>query len=112
ETTTDWYRDWDTIGIKASTNLVASRFIPKHSGVTIKNGIEKTSVTGGNIYFSDPWLSDVNEPPYGLRNQGVLAPHKQRTSPFYPDYTTSYNGDVYKGVFLNQEIAPTNPTIP
>lgn len=45
ETTTDWYRNWDTIGIKASTNLVASRFIPKHSGITLKNDIEKTSVT-------------------------------------------------------------------
>lgn len=30
------------------------------------------------------------------------APPKQRSSPFYPDYTTNYGGDVYKGIFLNQ----------
>ena len=27
---------------------------------------------------------------------------KTRTTPFYPDYTTSYSGDVYKGIFTNQ----------
>ncbi|MEP0862290.1 MAG: S8 family serine peptidase, partial [Ignavibacterium sp.] len=110
-TTSDWYRNWDTIGLKTSTNLVAARFIPKYSNVIIKNSLEGTASTGDSLYFSDPWLTDINEQPYGLRNQGLSAPFKQRQSPFYPDYTTSYNGDVYKGVFLNQN--PTfDPTLP
>ncbi len=105
EPTNNWFRNWEEIPLSATTNLVASRFIPKYSGVTIKNSLEGTSVTGGTLFFYDPWLTDFNEPPYGLRNQGISAPPKQRNSPFYPDYTTSYNGDIYKGIFLNQ-----NPT--
>ncbi|AFH47853.1 Peptidase S8/S53 [Ignavibacterium album JCM 16511] len=101
-TTSDWYRNWDTIGLRASINLVAARFIPKYSNVIIKNSLEGTVSTGDSLNFSDPWLTDINEQPYGLRNQGLSAPFKQRPSPFYPDYTTSYYGDVYKGVFLNQ----------
>lgn len=64
---------------------------------------------GGAIKFLDPWLEDVQYSPYGKINQGVTAPFKQRTSPFYPDYTTNYNGDVYKGVFLDQEISSNSP---
>ncbi len=37
------------------------------------------------------------------------APFKSRPSPFYPDFTTSYNGDIYKGVFLNQPIVAGKP---
>ena len=63
---------------------------------------------GLQISFKDPWLKDYPDPQYGntKRNRGMDAPFKQRTSPFYPDFTTSYNGDVYKGVFLNQGITP------
>ena len=97
------YRNWDTLSLKATTTQVFSRFIPKITGVTIKNSLEGTSVNGGNIKFKDPWLADVTEQPHGLRNQGMSAPFKNQTSPFIPDYTSSYNGDVYKGIFTNQQ---------
>lgn len=96
------YCNWDTLSLKSTTTQVLSKFIPKIAEITVKNGFENTYITGGTLMFKDPWLADITEPPYGLRNRGMDAPFKQRTSPFYPDYTTSYNGDVYKGVFLNQ----------
>ena len=65
--------------------------------------------SGGSIQFKDPWLRDYDEAPYGLRNRGMEAPYKSRTSPFSPDYTTPYNGDVYQGVFLNQGYPGWNP---
>ena len=34
----------------------------------------------------------------------MSAPLKSRTSPFYPNLTSSFNGDIYKGIFLNQPI--------
>ncbi len=39
------------------------------------------------------------------------APFKSRNSPFNPDYTTDFgNGDIYRGVFLNQDFnIPGNP---
>ncbi|MFN3694650.1 MAG: hypothetical protein ACK4UV_06545, partial [Ignavibacterium sp.] len=73
--------------------------------VVIRNTIDKMIFNDSiPIYFKDPWLIDFPDPLYGnsLRNRGMDAPFKKRPSPFYPDYTTSYNGDVYKGVFLNQ----------
>jgi V8-like Glu-specific endopeptidase len=85
-------------------NNLTSRFHDTHASVTIKNVLEGTSVTGGTLFFYDPWLIDYPDPAFGnqKRNRGMDAPPKQRNSPFYPDYTTNYNGDVYKGVFLNQ----------
>lgn len=90
--------------ITAQTNQLISKFEPTKLSITIKNSIESSSTSGGIIHFKDPWLIDYPDPLYGntLRNRGMDAPFKQRPSPFYPDYTTSYNGDVYKGVFLNQ----------
>ncbi len=81
-----------------------SKFNPTQSGITIKNSLEGTSVDGGQIKFKDPWLVDFPDPLYGNtpRNQGMSAPFKNQTSPFIPNYTSSYNGDVYKGIFLNQ----------
>ena len=85
--------------------IFISRFNYTHSAITIKNSLEMSSINSNDsIYFKDPWLIDYSDPLYGnsLRNRGMDAPFKKRPSPFYPDYTTSYNGDVYKGVFLNQ----------
>ncbi|HQF43992.1 MAG TPA: S8 family serine peptidase, partial [Ignavibacteriaceae bacterium] len=96
------YRNWDTLSLKATTTQVFSRFIPKITGITIKNSLEGTTLSGGNIKFKDPWLADTTEPPYGLRNQGMSAPFREQPSPFTPDLTSSYNGYVYKGIFLNQ----------
>ncbi len=91
-----------------SNSTLTSQFNSTYPSMTIKN--EFPEVNGLNpandlIHFQDPWLIDYPDPLYGntLRNRGMDAPFKQRTSPFYPDYSTSYNGDVYKGVFLNQD---------
>ncbi|MCH7723531.1 MAG: hypothetical protein IIC76_09425 [Bacteroidetes bacterium] len=107
--TEDWYRNWDIVTLTSNTNLVSSRFIPSVAGITIKNSLESTSLTGGFLEFKDSWLVDTDEQPYGLRSRGLDASFKQRSSPFYLDYTTNYNGDVYKGVFLNQEIVANKP---
>ncbi len=90
--------------ITSETSELTSRFEPTKQNISLKNSLELSTVSGGNIHFKDPWLIDYPDPLYGntLRNRGMDAPFKQRTSPFYPDYSTSYNGDVYKGVFLNQ----------
>jgi hypothetical protein len=37
----------------------------------------------------------------------VSAPLKSRISPFAPDLSTNYSGDIYKGVFLNQSGPPS-----
>ncbi|MCR4416117.1 MAG: T9SS type A sorting domain-containing protein [Ignavibacteria bacterium] len=95
---------------------LTSQFNSTYSSITIMNNFpEVNGLNPSNdiIHFKDPWLIDYPDPLYGntLRNRGMDAPFKQRPSPFYPDYTTSYDGDVYKGVFLNQN--PTfDPTLP
>ena len=90
--------------ISNGTSELRSNFNPTQLGITIKNNLEQTTVTGGNIDFKDPWLIDYADPAYGssMRNRGMDAPFKPRTAPFCPDATTSYSGDVYKGVFLDQ----------
>ncbi len=93
-----------SFSISNETAELRSNFNSTQFGIVIKNNLEQTSVTGGNIDFKDPWLIDYADSVYGnnLRNRGMNAPFKSRTAPFYPDATTSYSGDVYKGVFLNQ----------
>jgi hypothetical protein len=90
--------------ITSSVSSILSQFLPTYSNVTIKNLLESSSIDGGNIQFKDPWLIDYPDPQYGnaKRNRGMDAPFKSRPSPFSPDYYTNYNGDIYKGVFLNQ----------
>lgn len=104
-----WLNEPDVINprtfiIENSTNLLTSQFNPSYFGIEIKNSLEATSINGGFVSFMDPWLIDYPDSLFGytLRNQGMDAPFKQRQSPFYPNYTTSYNGDVYQGVFLDQ----------
>ncbi len=105
------------------TNTLTSYFDPTYPGIIVKNALEQSSVNGGDIQFKDPWLIDYEDPYYqhpellyyykrnrGMDNDGPdKLEFKSRPSPFYPDYTTNYNGDVYQGVFLNQEIAPNKP---
>ena len=74
-------------------------------------------VISGRDKFKDPWLIDYPDPDYGndKRNRGMKSSgpdaliFKKRPSPFSPDYTTSYDGDVYQGVFLNQPYTGDNP---
>ena len=92
-------------------NVLMSNFSPTKPGIVIRN--EFVSAPGANpdndiIDFKDPWLIDYPDPQYGdnKRNRGMAAPFKSRPSPFHPDYTTSYNGEVYQGLFLNQSGPP------
>jgi len=90
---------------------ITSIFNQTFPNIVIRNQIDNMHFNDGlQISFKDPWLIDYPDLQYGntKRNQGMDAPFKQRTSPFYPDYTTSYNGDVYKGVFLNQDFRIPN----
>ncbi len=108
------YNNWNNLStvenhkkfyLDGSLSRLNSNFKLTYSDITIKNSLELSSINSNDsIFFKDPWLIDYPDPLYGntLRNQGMNAPFKKRPSPFYPDYSTSYNGDVYKGVFLNQ----------
>lgn len=94
-----------------------STFKTAFQGVEIKTNLENTGLTGGSVEFADPWLIDYPDPLFGntKRNRGMKQTgddaliFKTRTSSFYPDYSTNYNGDVYKGVFLNQQIESGKP---
>ena len=89
-----------------SLTRLNSNFKQTDPTITIKTDlIDLPGTTGGNIQFKDPWYIDYPDPSYGsnLRNQGMSAPFKTRSSPFYPDLNTLYDGSLtYKGVFLNQ----------
>ncbi len=89
--------------IDQQTNNLTSHFLPTYSNITIQDSADG-SVVSGNIYFQDPWFIDYSDPNFGnqKRNEGTSAPFVSRTSPFSPNYSTSYGGDTYKGVFLNQ----------
>ncbi len=94
--------------INPATTILTSKFEETRSGIKINNSLEGTTLDGGEVRFKDPWLIDYPDASYGgtLRNQGMSAPFKTQPSPFIPDYTSSYNGDVYRGIFLNQSGPP------
>jgi hypothetical protein len=103
--------------IEFGTTELVSRFGKTYSGVTIQNSYPEVSglnPSNDMIKFKDPWLLDAVDTSHSSSkiNRGVNALFKDRTSPFYPDLSTSYGGDVYKGIFLNQTPDPNNPTIP
>ncbi|MBD3225875.1 MAG: hypothetical protein GF313_14195 [Caldithrix sp.] len=96
-----------------SGNLV-SEFDQVYENATMKN--EFMSAPGADpsddiIEFKDPWLIDYADSDYGdnERNRGMdndgpdKLEFKERSSPFSPDYETNYDGDVYQGVFLDQD---------
>lgn len=82
---------------------LTSQFEPVYEGVTVKNSLEGTEAAEGQIGFKDPWLMDYRDSSFAgeLRNQGMNAPVKYKTSPFMPSFTFPNNGDLHKGVFLN-----------
>ncbi|MBU1681079.1 MAG: hypothetical protein KKD86_19850, partial [Bacteroidetes bacterium] len=98
--------------------ILTSKFNPIYFGITIKNNIEMIDYdpTNDSILFKDPWLIDYPDPNFGnnIRNRGMdnagpdKLEFKSRPSPFYPDYSTSYSGDVYQGVFLEQGYSDPN----
>ncbi|MCK9282197.1 MAG: S8 family serine peptidase [Melioribacteraceae bacterium] len=97
------YMNWDTFNNLSSVTDITAKFAISYTA-SILNLLEGgSSLNGGSVEFKDPWLIDDNsQSTYGIRNRGTSALFKIRTSPFSADYTTSYNGDVYKGVFLGQ----------
>ena len=94
--------------IQYPTNILTSKFKQTYTNTTFDNvfiELPGPNPSSDVIEFKDPWLIDYDDPVYfgtDKRNQGMNAPFKLHTAPFRPDYTTSYSGDVYKGVFLNQ----------
>ncbi len=118
------YNNWNGVSdvinhhsffINEQTNSLISYFRPVYTGITIKNALEGTSVTGGFIEFLDPWYIDFEDQNHAdqNRNRGMENAYaRERESlPFTPDYTTSYaNGSdpshAYQGVFLNQSGPP------
>ncbi len=108
------HREFD---IEPGESELTSHFEPTYDGITLQNNflsaIPGFDPSNDEIAFKDPWLIDYEDPNYGNneRNQGMSAPFKSRLAPFNPDYTTSYNGDVYKGVFLNQGLPNWHPPL-
>ena len=108
------YHDWNnasdvtnhhTFTINMGTQTLLAQFKDIQTNIEIRNYLESAGVqNSGNIYFKDPWLIDYADPAFNneKRNQGMAAPFKARPLPFIPDAATAYNGDVHKGVFLNQ----------
>lgn len=112
-------QNFRTFTVEQGKNKFNAKLIETYDGVVIQNkSIEARTLSIGNIQFKDPWLIDYVDPIYGLRNRGMKddgpdkLEFKSRPSPFYPDYTTNYSGDIYKGVFLNQTPDPNNPNKP
>ncbi|MCU7513914.1 MAG: S8 family serine peptidase [Ignavibacteria bacterium] len=96
------FRNWDTVSVFAKTKEVIAQFKSAYNVTISNNFAEFPSKPGGindSLWFKDPWLTDYDEQPYGLRNQGLQASFKRVSSPFNPKAET---GDTYKGVFLNQ----------
>lgn len=94
-------------------NKFTAQFNPTHTGVVIKNElIDAPEASWSEIAFRDPWFADTTDQ-YGKRNRGAVeARFWSRPSPFSPDAATLYNGEAYKGVFLNQGYnaqLPNNP---
>jgi hypothetical protein len=94
-------------------NKFTSQFNPTHANVVIKNELlDAPEASWSEIEFRDPWFVDTTDQ-YGKRNRGAVeALFWSRPSPLSPDATTLYNGEAYKGVFLNQEYnaqLPNNP---
>ena len=103
--------------ITSDMDTLTSRFKQTHATITICNeflSAPDADPEGDVVDFKDPWLIDYPDPLYGnnKRNQGMSAPFKSRPSPFNPDYTTPYDGDVYQGVFLNQGLTPQGQWVP
>jgi hypothetical protein len=123
----DWeqlekYNNWDVnaaiqsdirnhrvFAIYPNTSTLTSNFQQTTEGSTIRADLLDAPGNYSNltVQFKDPWLIDYPDPNYGnkFRNQGMSAPLKNRPSPFYPNLSNNYGGDVYKGIFTDQTIA-------
>ncbi len=115
------YHDWNsfndvtnhhTFNINFNTSVLVAKFLNIDMNIQIRNVLVAAEVKNqGEIYFKDPWLIDHADPAFNnaKRNQGMAAPFKARPVPFIPDTATSYGGEVYQGVFLNQNYSGSMP---
>jgi hypothetical protein len=122
------YNNWDAnnaiepdvsnhhgFAVHSYTTTLTSHFLPTTQGSTIGiNLLEMPGSYSGLIQFKDPWLIDSTDASHNNTklNRGMNALYKNRTAPFSPNIGTSYSGDVYKGVFLNQIPDPSNSQKP
>jgi hypothetical protein len=95
----DWneniYLNHNSFTVEAGFTEITAHF-DKTDPVTIKTEL----ISGGegdSIELKDPWLTDYNESPYGMRNRGMGAPFKSKPSPLNLTLDSEY-----KGVFLYQ----------
>ena len=91
--------------ITQTTNTLTSQLQPTTQGSIIKiDLLDAPGNYSGTVQFKDPWLIDSADAAHNNKplNRGMNALYKSRTAPFSPNIGTNYNGDVYKGVFLNQ----------
>ena len=112
---TEKYHDWGVDNItnhhifpidEQSTTFIAY-LKDQLSEATIENYLFSAGGAnpgGDSIDFKDPWLIDFNDPPYGMRNRGMVAPLKTYPSPL--NLTLSSD---FKGVFLDQPFTGNNP---
>jgi hypothetical protein len=92
--------------ITATTNKLTSQFKSTTQGSSIKvDLLEAPGNYTGTVEFKDPWLIDSLDASKNNNklNRGMNALFKSRPVPFSPNIGTNYTGDVYKGVFLNQD---------
>lgn len=86
-----------------------SIFNHTYPGIIIQNvlsEVQSINPPDDTIQFKDPWLIDYNDPNHfgKKRNRGTYgAIFQPLPSPFYPNHSTYYNGNIYKGIFLNQD---------
>lgn len=99
--------------ITVNDSNFTANLVHTYSGVTIQNNLIDAPTATTNVNFQDPWFIDSTDQSYGgaKRNEGMSAPFISRASPFHPDLTTSYGGNKYLGVFLNQN-QTFNPSLP
>ncbi len=116
------YHDWNglltdvtnyrSFTIPNQSGSFTANLLPTNNNIQIKNVLlENTSLNGGNVGFRDPWLIDTSDSK-GTKNRGTITSARwyyNLNSPFCPDYSTQYNGHVYKGLFLNQPIISGKP---
>jgi len=85
------------------TNIVARHY--PISEARIESYLLSSNIYNyGSIEFSDPWLRDYIETPYGKKNQGKGAPLKSYSLPL--KLTTQ---PPFRGVFLNQPYTGSKP---
>lgn len=101
------YVNHETFLLTEFENNITAEFKPTINNVTIRNlfdGFESINGITNAIKFKDPWLSNIQASPYGLKNGGNNAVFEELISPFNIN-----QNNAYKGIFLNQtaDLGPT-----